>query len=268
MSLPLDPFLPHLPGWLLVLFRLGGIFVFAPVLASKAIPTQVKVFWVLGLSFCIYPTLIAPGSPTAASIAPAFGPGFSLLQLPIAVAAEIFIGVLIGYGASLPLIAMQTAGHMVDQQMGLGLGELYNPDMEEQTGAFGSLYYMTAFTLFVALDGHRIMLATLLNTFEHVPLTSFNAYAPATQMVVGLLNAMFEVAMRISGPLLALVFLETLAMGFLSKTVPQLNILNVGFPTRILVGVGLLIASFAVEAQVFVDHMREVLQVLQAFWVR
>jgi flagellar biosynthesis protein FliR len=266
VNLPLDPLLPHLPAWLLVMFRISGIFLFAPVLASTAIPTQVKVFWTLGVSFCVYPMLLTPGSASLAMLAPAWGPNFSLWQLPAAIASELTIGLVIGYGASLPLVAMQTAGHMADQQLGLGLGELYNPDLGEQAGAFASLYYMLGFTLFVIVGGHREMLMALVRTFDRVPLASTHAPGAVVELALGLLTSMFDLAMRVSAPLLGLVFLETVAMGFLARTVPQLNVMSLGFGTRILMGVSLLIVSMAAESHVFLQELRRTLATLDGFF--
>ena len=124
----LELLLPHLPAWMLVLFRITGVFFFAPIFGSRSVPAQFKVFLALGISFCVYPALLNPGSPSAALIAPVISSGLSLWSLIGTIAAELGIGILIGYGASLPLIGMQMGGKVAGQQMGLGLANVFNPE--------------------------------------------------------------------------------------------------------------------------------------------
>lgn len=260
MPISLEPILPHVPAWLLVLFRLAGIFLFAPMFASVAVPARVKVMLALALSACVYPALIAPGSPAQPMIAPVIAGGLSLPQLAGVVVAEMGIGLVIGFGASLPLIAMQVGGRMIDQQIGLGLAGIFNPDFDEQTGVVGEFFYIMALAVFLILGGHRLLLGTLIGSFSHVPLGGFAADVRVVQLVLGMATVMFELAIRVAAPLLCLVFLESVALGFVARTVPQLNILSVGFPVRILLGVGLTVTAIGVINGAFVSGMRRTLE--------
>jgi len=232
--LPVDltPILPYVPVWLLILFRLTGIFVLAPVLGSSTVPRVVKVFLALGLSFAVWPMLWMD-SEASVNLAAAVR-GLDLWSLGLLVALELLIGYVIGYAASLPLVGMQLGGHMVDQQMGLAAAQLYNPEFDDQTGVTGQLLFMFALALFVAAGGLNVMLHTLAQTFRHVPLGGFASFEQIVHMVVGMLAIMFELGLRIAAPLLCLTFLVSVGMGFLMRTVPQFNILSVGFAIRIL----------------------------------
>jgi flagellar biosynthetic protein FliR len=271
MPIDLTPLLPHLPVWALVLFRLGGIFFFAPVLGSAILPARVKVFLALGLSFCVYPVLLSPGSPSAAVVeqmlasAPASG-GISLWGLAGAVASELLIGMALGFGANLPLVGMQLAGHISDQQMGLGIAGVFNPDMAEESGVMGQFFFLLATTIFLTAGGHRVLLTTLVGSFQHIPIGGFVAGGSLVSMLLGLLAASFELALRIAAPLLCLVFLETVAMGFLARTVPQMNIMSIGFALRILIGSAVLIAAVHVNTGVFGEFVRGNLRTLQEFF--
>ena len=83
-----------------------------------------------------------------------------------------------------------------------------------------------------------VSVLAVLNSYFYVSAGAFHLDASVAQMLSGLIMASIEVGMRVAAPLLALVFLETIAMGFIAKTVPQLNILSLGFPLRIMVGSG------------------------------
>jgi len=262
----LTPLLPHLPVWLLVLFRLTGIFFFAPVFGSSSIPARVKVFLALGLSFCIYPILLTPGSPSAGLIVPMIQSGVAFWSLIGTVAMELLVGIVIGYGASLPLIGMQIGGRVVDQQMGLGLAGVLNPEFKVQTGVVSQFHFILALVIFVILGGHRVMLAILVGSFSKIPLGGFNADGHMLDLVVGLMGTIFDLALRISGPLLCLIFLQTVAMGFIARTVPQMNILSIGFALRILIGALLLIGAIRIEAGVYVDTLQVTLDHLRNFF--
>lgn len=251
---------------MLVLFRLSGMFIFAPVFGSAVVFARMKIFLVLGLSFCIYPILLTPGSDSSAMVMPVISAGLSLWTLAGVVAMELLIGLVIGYGASLPLIGMQIGGRVVDQQMGLGLAGVLNPEFNEQSGVVSQFYFIMALTVFVILGGHRVLVASLVGSFSTIPLGGFYADGHMLDLVLGLLATIFDLALRVAAPLLCLIFLETIALGFIARTVPQMNILSIGFALRIMVGVLLLIGAIGIENGVFVQSMRHTLSQLMTFF--
>src|SRR5688572_24866269 len=118
--------LEHIPPALLVMFRIGGLMIYAPVLGSSVIPVRIKVLLSLVLGAAIYPVLAAQNHTTA-------GLDLNLWLLAPLVAMEILIGLAIGFLASLPLTAMQVGGVVISQQMGLGFAQLFNPVIDEES---------------------------------------------------------------------------------------------------------------------------------------
>jgi len=225
MSPNLTHLLPHVPAFLLVMFRLMGLFMFGPVFGANVVPRRVKVMLALVLAFCIYP-IIPPQAPV----------GLTLGNLAVAAGGEMLIGAIIGYLASLPLVAMQLAGVLIGHQLGLGLAQVFNPEFNEQTEVFSQFLFLAGLAAFLILDGHHAMIHALVVSFDNVPLGGYLPDASVVQAVVALLTAGFVLAVQVAAPLLAVIFLETLALGFVARTVPQLNILSLGFPLRIIVG--------------------------------
>lgn len=254
----LDPLVSHMPVWLLVLFRISGIFLIGPFFGSSIIPGRVKIFLALGLSFCVYPMLLGrPADGVAGqSIAMVMGHGLSLWSLVALVASELLVGLAIGFGAALPLFGIQIGGQIVDQQLGLGLAGVYNPDIGADSGIVSQFYFLMALALFLILNGHRALLGVLVGSFDHVPLGGYVADGRLVTLMIGLLQSMFELAIGVAAPLLCLVFLETVAMGFIARTVPQLNIMSVGFSLRIIVGLFVLIAGIGGLALIYQDALR------------
>jgi flagellar biosynthesis protein FliR len=232
--------LDHMPAAMLVIFRIGGMMIYAPVFGSPSIPVRIRVFLAFLIGLATYPLLSTHCIPQNLEL--------NLWALAPLIALEITVGVVIGYLASLPLLAMETGGLIMGQQMGLGFARFYNPAIDDEADILGQMLFFMAVGLFLTMGGHESMVLAVLHSFEYVNVGSVVSGESIVDVVAGLMLASLELALRVAAPLLALVFLETVAMGFLAKTVPQLNILSLGFPLRILlgltvVGVGLVVIS-------------------------
>jgi flagellar biosynthetic protein FliR len=244
--------LDHIPPAMLVMFRIGGLMIYGPVFGAAVIPTRVKVFLALLVGLAVYPTL------SASCLA---GQRLTLELWSVAplVGLELIIGLLIGYMASLPLIAAQTGGLLMGQQMGLGFARFYNPGMDAQADIVGQMLFFMALAGFLIIGGHEAMMLAVLRSFQYVPLGGLTMDGDVLTLLAGLLLAAFELALRVAAPVLALVFLESLAMGYMAKTVPQLNILSLGFPIRILAGFAMITLALVVMNDVIMDGIDVVL---------
>lgn len=264
MPLDLTNLLPHLPTWLLVFFRLTGLFVIAPLFSSLAVPARIRIGWALALSLCVYPVLLARPE-SAAALQTVLAHPLSLWTLPFCLAAELALGALMGYLATLPLVGLQLAGLMSDQQLGTGLASVFNPEWsDDEQGVLSQIYFVLGLFLFILLGGDRALVLALLESFRDVPLGSFTVTQSHLLLVAGLLTAAFDIALRVAAPLLCLVFLETVAMGFIARTVPQMNILSIGFPMRILLGLSVLILSLSAQSQTIMAGIRHTLRAILA----
>ena len=263
-----EALLLHVPAFLMVLFRITGVFVLAPVLGSPTIPIRVKVFLAVTLTLCVYPMLIV--SPTASpGLKHIMESGLSLWTLGPLVGAELLIGYAVGYLASLPLAGIQSGGHLIDQQMGLGIAGLYNPELDEQGGVTSEVLFIAALAIFVLLGGHATMLSVLVHSFDRVPpggLLDAEAVAGLLRLALGLLTVMFELALRVSAPLLCLIFIERVAMGFIARTVPQMNILSVGFAVNILTGLAITAAAVGLALAAYGHAWHETLRRMSLFF--
>jgi flagellar biosynthetic protein FliR len=247
--------LDHIPAALLVVFRIGGLMIFGPVFGSSVIPARIRVFTALAVGLAAYGLL-------ADRLNVGEGLRLDLWTLAPRVAMELLIGLVIGYVASLPMLAVQMGGLIMGQQMGLGFAQLYNPAIDDEADIVGQMMFFMALAGFLAVGGHEAMVLAVLNSFQHVQLGGFVPDQGLITLVTGLLTAALELALRVSAPLLALIFLETVAMGFLAKTVPQLNILSLGFPIRILGGLFVVAIGLVVINDVTMEGMNDAITAL------
>jgi len=246
----------HLPAAMLVIFRIGGIVIFAPVFSSAAVPLRVRVLLTIVCGAAAYPTVISAGAMPE-------GLKLDLLTLGPLVAAEVFIGLAIGWIAMVPLSALQAGGTIAGQQMGLGFAQVYNPAFDTESDVVSELFFLLALAGYVAVGGIEQSVAALLGSFRHLPLAAFDTDLGLIPIATGLMQSALEVGLRVAAPLLAIVLLESIAMGFMGKTIPQLNLFSLGFPLRILLGLGVLITGLAAIEDVGFEVIDEMLSLLE-----
>jgi flagellar biosynthetic protein FliR len=256
----IDAIQPHIAPALLAIFRIGGLFIFGPLLSSSAIPVRVRVFLTFILGLAVYPAL-----PAVAGTQPSINE-WNLWAIGAAIAMEVTLGAVVGFLAGLPLMAARTGGLIMGQQMGLGFAQFFDPTLDDESDVVGQTLYLLALGGFLIVGGHEQMLLAVLNTFNHIPLGSFAIDADLVSLTCGMMLSAFEVALRVAAPLLALVFLESIAMGFLAKTVPQLNILSLGFPIRILAGLLIIAVGLAAIDAVLLEAVDDAMASIHA-WV-
>jgi flagellar biosynthesis protein FliR len=252
----LEHILPHVAPFVLVAFRLAGLFLFVPLLTNRVMPRRARALLVVMLAAAIYPML-----PASAQVAPEAG----LLDLAPLIFGEMLIGVVIGFIAALPIHALDMAGYLVSHQMGLGLARVFNPEMEADTDIVGQLIIYLGLGSFLALGGLEVVFITLAGTFQFVPAGGIAMGQAPLDLIVGVLSAGTELALRVAAPVLCVIFLLMIAMGFVGKTMPQINIMTVGFPIKILCGMAMLMASLTAMHEAMSDEIQRVLQ-LAANW--
>ncbi len=257
----LRPLHPHIGPFLVVLSRVSGLFVFAPVLSSSLIPGRIKALFAVSISCAAYAVLYPAITAHSAIPMPT-----SLIELGALVGFELLVGVAIGFLASLPMLSTELGGLIVGQQLGLGFARVYNPAMESDADVIGQMLFYMALSVFIGVGGLEIIFSMLLNTFGNIPPGEFRVSGDFVALSAGLVNSAFEVAIRIAAPVLCLIFLESFALGFMNKTAPAFNILSLGFPIRIVLGTVALIASLGPIHEGVLDFTGDVLNLMTDFF--
>lgn len=258
---PIQSIADKAPVFLLVLFRIAGIMVFAPLLGAASIPFSIKTLIVLVLSAAVFPLLDMSTLTVQTAITKSF------ITLGIGVAREMLIGLVMGFMIMLMFVGIQVGAELISQQMALSLAQISDPLSNSNTDILTKFYLMTATLIYVLMNGHLILIGSLIQTFDTIPLLSASFDRDILDMMLSLLNASFMLGIRFAGPAVAAIFLATIALGFVSRTMPQLNILAAGFPIRILLALILLIASFGSVCGLFQDSIVNVLSSLGQLFI-
>ena len=219
--------------FLLVLFRISGIFVITPVLGGSQVPWRVRVFLAIALSFAIYP--MVAGSTVAM---PTDWP-----HLLVGIAGELAVGLICGFVVNLVFVAAQMGGTLLSRHMGTALARVINPLYESPVPVFGQFYYLFAVVVFVAVNGHHVLIAGLVKTFDRIPLMGAEFHAGMVVKMSELMGDMFILMVKLAAPTFVALFLVTVALGIIARTVPQIHVLIIGFPLKVLLG--LVVTSLA-----------------------
>ncbi len=244
-----------LPAFMMVLARTAGAVVAVPMFSNAQIPAMVKVLLAVTLGFVAFP-VVMPMLPT----------DVSLTQAATGLASEFLIGELLGLAAGAALFAAQMAGNVVSQQAGLSLGQVFNPMLDEETTVLDQLWFFGALMFFFAFRGHLAVVSALLGSFELVPPMSIALDAGLLDVAAGLATSMFEAMLRLAGPSVLALLATSLVLGFLTKTMPQLNILSVGFAFKVAVGLVAVAATMAYSGNLIADTAAESLDSVGRSW--
>jgi flagellar biosynthetic protein FliR len=259
----------HLGPALLVLVRLGGLAIFAPIFASSLVPRLVKVLLILLLGLATYPTLAL--GPLRGAQVPT-----DLASIAPMMVSEVMVGAVIGFLAIFPLVAMQMAGQIMGTQIGLGFARLYNPAMEDEGDVLEQILFFLGLSSFLAVGGHEQMTLAVLRSFEYVRLGGVGEVISVcgwgidnglVRLLASVLLAATELSLRVAAPMISLFLLESVALGYLSKSVPSFHLMNLGFPLRIIIGLGILILGMGAIGEAMHQFLADDISLLSRWFV-
>ncbi len=155
----IQPLLDHVIPWMLVMFRLAGVFFMAPILTSVQIPRVYKALLIIMLSAAIYP-IVRPSL-----VGPVRVDVWGLIPL---IVSESLIGLAMGTIASIPLMSLEMSGVLMGQSMGLGLARVYNPEADFDADIIGQFLYYIGAGIFIALGGLELLMGGIIESFTRV----------------------------------------------------------------------------------------------------
>ncbi|KAB2938774.1 MAG: flagellar biosynthetic protein FliR [Phycisphaerae bacterium] len=220
--------LMFLPALALVMGRLGGLVVAAPLLGSRAIPVKIKAAFVMTAALVVLP-MVMPTVPAEVTVAEAL----------TGMAGEILIGWSIGLILTIVATGVEYAANLMGQQAGLSLAPVFDPTLNQETSELGQIYSMVFFLVFLGVGGHREMVMCLLETFARIPVLTFGMEASFGEALAEVLTGAMTFGVRLASPLLISSVLMSVVMGFLSRTMPQMNVLTIGFNLKVLMLLGI-----------------------------
>lgn len=212
------------------LLRVGSFLLASPVLGAKSISVRTRVILALAIAWILAPIIPAPEiNPLSAT-----GLVISLQQIAL--------GVGMGFIFHMAFATVVIAGQSIAMAMGLGFASAIDPQNGVQVPVVSQFYMILATLIFLALDGHLMLIQTIHHSFELLPVGApWPRELPWKIVQWG--SFMFASGLMIALPALASLLLVNLAFGVITRSAPQLNIFAVGFPITLLTGFALILLS-------------------------
>lgn len=238
-----------LPEFLLFLAgcpRVFGLVALAPGFSASFVPPPVRVTLAAATAFALGPLITAPQVKLLDLTPQAY------LTLLI---SELILGAIIGYMLSCLLEAARLGGEIVDLQIGFNAGSMYDPMTSTSSSTLGRFWYLAATLFFFVLNGHHWLFKGLMRSFELCPVGAMVYDQQVTALAVQVIAALFTLALQMAAPIVAALMLADLTLGLVGRAMPQMNLMMVGMPAKILMGLGAMAWCSPMMATVFTRMM-------------
>ncbi len=204
--------------------RIGAVFAVAPVFSARMVPVRVRVLLAVVLSWMLIPLI-----PEPPAVEPVSAAGILMA------AQQIMIGLTMGFVLQLVFAGLAFAGEAVAMSMGLGFASMMDPQNGTQVPVVSSYYVIVATLLFLALNGHLILIGLLADSFRTLPVGGGVEREILWTLVVWA-GHLFSGGLLVALPAVTSMLLVNLAFGVVTRAAPQLNIFAVGFPVALFIG--------------------------------
>lgn len=206
-------------------FRIGAALAVVPVIGTRLIPMRIRLLFALSVTLVIVPVI-----PSAPAVDPLSHDGM------LVTAQQVLIGTAMGFSLHLIFSAFVHAGQVIAMQMGLGFASLVDPQNGVQVPMLSQFYVVLASLVFLALDGHLVVIEVLADSFRTMPISATGIAVTGLWDLVSAAGRMFAGALQIALPAVTALLLVNLAFGVMARAAPQLNVFSIGFPMSLILG--------------------------------
>lgn len=208
--------------------RFGVLAATLPLLDMRSVPP----LWRIAMALCFAAAL----APVVTAGLPAGSVDLSWQSLVIEAMRSLVVGALLGFTVNLVFTAVRFAGSVAGMQIGFAIVNSFDPMSNSQISVISQLYYLLAVLLFFVTGAHHILVTAMFQSCLVIPPYAGLSPAGGAWQVLQEYGTVFSLGLRISAPVVLVLLMVSASMGIIVKTVPQINVLVVGFPIKIAVG--------------------------------
>ncbi|MBN8454592.1 flagellar biosynthetic protein FliR [Accumulibacter sp.] len=220
------------------LARVLALMATAPPFNNPALPARVRLMAGLAVTLGVAPVL-----PPIPVLDPGSGVGLLLL------AQQLLIGFAMGFAMRLVFSAVDMAGSLISLQMGIGFASSYDPQTAGQTVVVSEFLGLLALLVFMAINGHLMVIATLTHSFSVMPIGATRLWPDTWWQLAASGGIIFSYGLLLALPIVVALLITNLALAILGRAAPQLNLMAIGFPLTIALGFAALMLGLAHLAQ-------------------
>jgi flagellar biosynthetic protein FliR/FlhB len=242
----------YFTAFIFVFIRMISYFGIVSVFFPKGFPNTAKVALIAILAFMLLPGI----NYTGLSINNNY-------QFITTAGAEVVTGLTLGYLTNLCFNSIKFAGQLIDTQIGFGMISLFDPTTSTTATFIENLLYWFAIMIFLITDTHHILIKELMNSFNVVGIGKFILSSKSMGVIFSIFIHFFEIGLRIAIPIILIVLITDLTMGLIARTVPQLNVMILGLPVKIVLGLTCISISLPVFANIIISSFNYFPQVFK-----
>lgn len=230
-------------GFILLFFRFAALFMAEPIFSHQSIPNSLKAAMAFFFTIVFY------------SSAPPLTMSITTANIIIAILSEILFGLAIGAVLQLAFNAISFAGGQISFMMGFSMASAIDPQSGVSMPIITQFLSLIALMVLFSVNMHHWILLFISESLHHIPLGGFMFTKSLFDYIIGATANMFMVGFMIAFPITALSILADIIFGMLMKTMPQFNLLVIGFPIKIAISFAVLIATLSAIIYILKDQM-------------
>ena len=244
----------HIYTFLLLFVRVSTLFVFLPFYNHMSVSVQIKGAFAFYLAIALYPVIpVAPEPPTVSAF-------FA------AILSEVIMGLLAGLAMNIVFGIISYAGEIISFVMGFSMASVIDPQTQMQSPLVGQFLLLMATMIMLSFNGHYMLLIWMVDAIRTAPLGDIVMNHSMLDYLMSAMSGLFQFGFSIAFPIIALSLLSDVIFGMLMKTMPQFNLLVVGYPIKIFLSMSVWIAIFGSIMLLFKKHFLNAMDILMR-WI-
>lgn len=244
----------YIVGFILLFFRFGALFMAVPIFSHSSIPMNLKAAMAFFFAIVFY------------SFMPALNIPITVASIVLAVLSEVLFGLAVGVILQIAFNVITFAGGQISFMMGFSMASAIDPQSGISMPIISQFLSLIALMVLFEMDMHHWMLLFIQSSLQNIPLGGFLMSENFFNYTIKATSNMFMVGFMIAFPIIALSWLADVIFGMLMKTMPQFNLLVIGFPIKIMVSLVVIIATLSATMLILKGQMQEAFNFLEMFF--
>ena len=244
----------YMVGFVLLFFRFAALFIAIPIFAHQSIPINIKAAMAFFFTIVFYSSM----PPLQISI--------DVPTIFLAILSEFLFGLAIGVILQIAYNVITFAGGIISHMMGFSMASAIDPQSGVSMPIISQFLSLMGLLVLFSIDLHHWILLFIDGSLQNIPLGGFLLEENLFNYIIDATGNMFIVGFSIAFPLIALSLLQDIIFGMLMKTMPQFNILVIGFPIKIMVGFAVLISIFTAIMLILKTQVQDAFNILEMFF--
>ncbi|MEW6710075.1 MAG: flagellar biosynthetic protein FliR [Candidatus Riflebacteria bacterium] len=224
-------FLKTVGMFLVALIRFSGFFLIMPIFGESLIPMRVKA----GLS-ALCALIITPHLLNTQSLPELSVMGYGLMAL-----REMTLGFCVGFVVLIIMDSLRLGGSIIGMQVGFSFVQVADPASNHSLGIISEFFQLMGSLFFLIIGGHLILLQAFFQSFDIVPLAKLQITPGIVEEIILYSRMIFICGVQIAMPIIGVILVGDVGLGIIARTVPKMNIFQVGFALKILGGLIIMI---------------------------